>query len=473
MAESSRESDVSTAISGLPFWQLTFDADGNADPASGDPFIADVKSKGLTDLVVFAHGWNNDQGTAMRLYQAFFSLLAGQLSGAPAGTVVGLAGVLWPSELWPDAPPPDFAPAPAAAPPPGGLGGAGLVEAADDDAAAADPALDQPTLDRLHALFPAAHAELDAIAAVLTGPVNAAAQADLLAKLKALSTALGDAQDDGENESTPTGPPMLVDSDAEALFDTYRSALSDLGLSFAGSDSGGGAGLADNLRGIWNGAKEVLRQTTYWHMKARAGVVGRAGLGPLIGRLHAALPQVRIHLVGHSFGARLVSYTLAGLPDLADTSPVRAVTLLEGAFSHNVFADQLPYDQTRKGDLAGMLTRIDGPLVACFSSFDSSVGTLYPLASFAARQDTAGLAPKVDQQRWGGMGSDGVQGLTVTKVPIGDAGPGTTYPFAKATALNIDASRVVCNGKAPAGAQSDMVRAELPRVALLAGALLT
>ena len=104
---------MTTAIAGLPFWQLTFDADGNADSASGDPLIEDVKSKGLTDLVVFAHGWNNDQGTAMRLYQGFFSLLAGQLSGAPAGTVVGLAGVLWPSELWPDEPPPDFGPAAA------------------------------------------------------------------------------------------------------------------------------------------------------------------------------------------------------------------------------------------------------------------------------------------------------------------------------------------------------------------------
>jgi pimeloyl-ACP methyl ester carboxylesterase len=202
-------------------------------------------------------------------------------------------------------------------------------------------------------------------------------------------------------------------------------------------------------------------------------VVGRAGLGPLIGRIHAALPQLRVHLVGHSFGARLVSYTLAGLPDLPGDSPVKAVTLLEGAFSHNVFADPLPYDQTRKGDLAGMLARIDGPLVACFSSFDSSVGTMYPLASFAARQDTAGLAPQVDQQRWGGMGSDGVQGLTVTRVPIGDAGPGTTYPFAKATALNIDASRVVRNGNAPAGAHSDIVHGELTRVVLLAGGLLT
>ena len=46
-------------------------------------------------------------------------------------------------------------------------------------------------------------------------------------------------------------------------------------------------------------------------MKNRAGTVGRNGLGPLLGRLPAG---VRVHLVGHSFGARLVSFALAGLP---------------------------------------------------------------------------------------------------------------------------------------------------------------
>ena len=46
-------------------------------------------------------------------------------------------------------------------------------------------------------------------------------------------------------------------------------------------------------------------------MKNRAGTVGRVGLGPVLGRLPAG---VRAHLAGHSFGARLVSFALAGLP---------------------------------------------------------------------------------------------------------------------------------------------------------------
>ena len=39
-----------------------------------------------------------------------------------------------------------------------------------------------------------------------------------------------------------------------------------------------------------------------------------AGLGPLIGRVQQQFSDLRFHLIGHSFGGRLVAYTLAGLP---------------------------------------------------------------------------------------------------------------------------------------------------------------
>ena len=57
----------------------------------------------------------------------------------------------------------------------------------------------------------------------------------------------------------------------------------------------------------------VLRTATYWEMKNRAGVVGCRGLGPLIGQIDAAAPALRIHLLGHSFGARLVSDSLSAV----------------------------------------------------------------------------------------------------------------------------------------------------------------
>ena len=65
---------------------------------------------------------------------------------------------------------------------------------------------------------------------------------------------------------------------------------------------------------LWNGAEEVLRSMSYYEMKNRAGVIGQKGLGPMLGKLAAADRGIRVHLMGHSFGARLVAYSLSGLP---------------------------------------------------------------------------------------------------------------------------------------------------------------
>jgi len=227
---------------------------------------------------------------------------------------------------------------------------------------------------------------------------------------------------------------------------------------------GGVAGFGDSLNGLLHGAKEALRQATYWQMKNRAGTVGRNGLGPLLGQLP---PTVRAHLVGHSFGARLVSFALAGLP--ADRSPVRAVTLLQGAFSHYAFANPLPFDAAGKGALAGMLARIHGPLVACFSEHDTAVGTFYPLASFAAREDSANA--QNPSSRWGAIGANGAQGVGAAVEGIRPAAPGSRYGFAPGKALNVDASDVVRTGRPPSGAHSDIAHPELTWVVLAAGGL--
>lgn len=48
-----------------------------------------------------------------------------------------------------------------------------------------------------------------------------------------------------------------------------------------------------------------MNLSTYFKMKIRAGTVGSKGLAPLIDRL--AQNVDRVHLVGHSFGGRLVT----------------------------------------------------------------------------------------------------------------------------------------------------------------------
>jgi hypothetical protein len=423
-----------TTMAGQRFWELTFDADGDTDAGARDRFLTEVRDAGLTDLVVFSHGWNNDHRIATALYERFFGLLAGQL---PAGRrdSVGLVGVFWPSQRWSDEPIPDFAAAPAA-------GGGAAAAVPRETAVAGEPALDKETLAQLQELFPAAADQLAEMAGLLGSPPTDAALTRFRDLLAEFSTRAGVGGDDGEGTG-PTLPPMLTD-DARTLFERYRDTLSSLGVTFQDSGAGGAdgaAGLGDALHGIWQGAKEALRQATYWQMKGRAGVVGKAGLGPVLGRL----------------------------PD--GPSPVKSVTLLQGAFSHFAFARPLPFDAGRNGALAGLLARIDGPLTSCFSSHDLAVGRIYPLASLAARDDSAGAQDALF--RWGGMGADGAQGVQAPLDPIRPAGPGTTYRFAAGKALNVDASEVVRAGGPPSGAHSDIVHPELTWLVLLAAGLTT
>jgi len=61
------------ALSVTPYWELTFDADGDIDGRERDRLLAEVKERGVRDLIVFAHGWNNDRSGATALYSRFFA----------------------------------------------------------------------------------------------------------------------------------------------------------------------------------------------------------------------------------------------------------------------------------------------------------------------------------------------------------------------------------------------------------------
>ncbi|HEY9228446.1 MAG TPA: hypothetical protein VIP11_17465, partial [Gemmatimonadaceae bacterium] len=279
-------------------------------------------------------------------------------------------------------------------------------------------------------------------------------------QLRALVTDTGDANNVDALEAAVVTVP---DDDYEKLFD----ALADNESS--DDDSEGGAVAFNPFKRLWDGAKGALRVTTYWQMKNRAGAVGRNGLGPLIGQLQAAVPSIRVHLLGHSFGARVVSYSLTGLPATATgaASPVKSLFLLQGAFSHFAFANSLPFDTSRKGDLAGMAARVDGPLLTTHSLKDSAVGTAYPAASIASGQDASDASDTFF--RWGAMGHDGAQSVNAVNAVLGL--PGTSYPFSAGKWVNLDGNGVIVNGGPPSGAHSDIVHPHTAWAALSAATL--
>ncbi|WP_328428799.1 serine-threonine protein kinase [Streptomyces sp. NBC_00443] len=431
------------AVRVTPYWELTFDADGDPDSGKRDRLLAGVAQHHVRDLIVFAHGWNNDRSVATRLYDRFFAPMP-QL--APAAKI-GCVGVVWPSMRFSDEPIPDFPRAVAAELP-------------------RRPALDKDTRHALLETFPGRATVIDQLARLLDQQPREEAELEEFGRLVRM---LVDVVPPGPQvlfaadtlaEGVPQNSPDMLSGSVAAVCEEFAQALTHL-------EAPDGAA-SFSLPNPWEGAHELLRQATYYAMKRRAGTVGERGLGRVVGQLAARAPQVRVHLVGHSFGARLVSFALRGLPEGVRT--VKSVTLLQGAFSHYAFASRLPHDARAGGVLEGQHNRIDGPLVCCHSRHDSALSTMYPLASRMAG-DARGVAAldagRMLGAKWGAMGHGGVQAVPGTRsFELADA---LKAKMPASGCVNIDAAAVVRRGGPPAGAHSDIVHRELAQVVLAAG----
>jgi hypothetical protein len=437
---------------GSTAWRLVFDEEGDVDRHTEADLIGRIRAGGVDDLVILSHGWDNDEAAASCLYEGWFNLLAAQIE---PGRVVGFVGVRWPSQLWSDEPIPDFDHSPR-------LDGGGAAIEESPEVPTGPPTIDAAQLADLKAMFPAGSTQLDTIAAALAQPPTRERAREIFSTMRDFSIATTTGFNDGEDDPSPVPGMLSAEQNPVDVFTRFSDALAKSGVDF--DDVGAGAAdLGDVAGKVWHGAKETMRQLSYWMMKNRAGSVGRNGLGPVIDRLVLQFPGLRIHLIGHSFGARVVAFALDGIPDI-QPSPVKAVTLLQGAFSRFTFTDQLPF-RDGAGALAGRLNRIDGPLVVCFSSHDRALSTFYPLASAAVGDDAA--AADDPWFRWRAMGSHGAFG----EAPVVLGPVNTHYPFAVGQILNVDASEVVSKGDSPSGAHSDIFHPQLAWVAAAAGRL--
>jgi hypothetical protein len=410
-----------TDINGLPYYEVDFNADGSLNTANGGGdggLPAAVAAGGITDLFVLSHGWNNGVDSARKLYIAMFGLLAAQLGTHLASSAA--VGVIWPSLLFPDD---DPATAPA------------VPSTGAQIAAAYAPS------------FPGQQQQLSEMGQLLDQQPQDPAK---LTQFHQLAKGLVTTKPQGVED---TGEAALLTADTATAFG-HAAAMAPHATSSA-------QGIGNPFAGLWSGAREVLRSLSYYEMKNRAGVVGQNGLGPLLATLRGPSGPPRIHLMGHSFGARLVAYTLAGLPpgQTGSASPVKSLTLIQGAFSHFTFASSLMFDPNRGGGLAGDGNRVDGPLLATFSAADRAVGWWYPAASMLAGQDSESAADLV--YRWGGMGHDGYQ-QTPAPTPTVLAPAPKRYGFSTGGFYNLDANAVICANQSPfSGAHSDIQHPEV------------
>jgi hypothetical protein len=446
-----------------PYWELTYDESGRMTAPGRAEFLGEVAGAGVTDLFVMAHGWGNSQAHARSLYESMFPLIAKAAQDTPALGSIAFVGVFWPSIWFPDTPAAAQRPAgaalatePAAGEPPGGSGDAALTgrEIAETLRTSFEDQARQDTVVQLGQLID------DGMTAAMAESEPLESQQKRVADFHQLLQRLLPTQAEPTFEDSGETAVLYTDEPE----DDYARISEIFGSTPPGSAT---QGLADRFRKVWSGAKDTLRVGSYYTMKSRAGQVGRAGLGPLLEALHTESSGTRVHLVGHSFGARLVSFALAGITS-SKASPVASLLLIQGAFSHWSFSHSSDNPFSEPGALNQYADRVHGPLAATFSEHDWAVGRWYPRASFLARQDTSASAAA---SRWGGMGSDGFQAVS----PAADRNlqpSGKDYTFGANTFYRVNGSGVI-NDTAQSefsGAHSDIRRPEVAWLAVAAAA---
>ena len=389
----------------FPFAAVELESDGSVhDPAQLEAARALVD--GADDVLVLVHGWNNDIPAALSLYERLtdnIDAVRGQVSRA-AGRKIAVVGVLWPSVKWADE---------------DDLAGGGASAADAKDALIAE--IGDRDLD------PSVAAQLQQLVSELD--TSATARQEYLDLLRAQ---LPNEIEGGEDAP----PPSLLEGDADTAFERAGRAGALTGTGRAG---GGAAGFS--LGGFTGAARNLLNLTTYYTMRDRAGTVGANGIAPLLEQLQGN--GRRIHLVGHSFGARAATAAAN-----VTNAPVHALVLLQGAFSHYGLADDWN-GQGADGLFRAVPNRIHGPVVVTHTKNDKAIGLAYAIASRLARQVAIDIGGPDD--RYGGIGRNGALKTPEALGPSTLQPVGGSYAFEPRRVSNLQADTFVSGHSAVTG----------------------
>ncbi|MEU1970478.1 hypothetical protein ABZ477_02380 [Microbacterium sp. NPDC019599] len=408
------------------------DADGGV---ASDAALEAVKAPGVTDVFMMSHGWQGDYVDAVSQYDRWVG--AADPDSDTDGIRPVAIGLHWPSKAWSNRELKE--------------GSTGLLGdgPSGEDSVTVDEAVDE-------------------FAAQLGD------DAETRAALREVLSYAASVPIDQEASDADELPSEVADA--------YRRLVEHLG---AGGDDGGllGGGwdpdavFADSLTtqaddgllgdGWFSRLREAvltpLRQLTFWSDKNRAREFGEGAAAQLVRAITDA-SDVRVHLMGHSFGTIVVSSAVRGAngSPKPPSRPVSSLFLVQGAVSLWAFAEHVP-DKFGggRGYLADVVRPefVSGPIVVTRSKWDYAVGKYYPLAVRLAGQYLLG---EDEAPKYGGIGSFGAHGVAGSiQLPPLTSGSRPDPGFESGTLYNIDASAVIARLDGASGAHSDIGHPEL------------
>jgi hypothetical protein len=403
---------------------VTYDRDGVEQPEDLTSKLLDrIRAEDITDVFFQSHGWKGDVPAAIDQYDRWFKAFidlhgdVGRMERKAGGTFRPLrVGLHWPSLPWGNEELGD-----------GSFSVLGAMPVGDD--------LLQTYLDRLGDTPKVRKA----LKVIIDEARNHAAELRLTPEAeeayRELNGELGMGED-GENAAP---------GDDREPFDPQEAVES--------ADDVTSFGLGNSLLG---GVLAPLRQLSFWKMKDRGRRVGEGEMHDFV-RAVQKESDVRVHLMGHSFGCIVVSAIVNGPKGGSGLSrPVDSLVLVQGALSIWSYASQLPNATDRAGyfhDVIGK-RRVVGPIVTTQSQYDAAVGQLYPWAAGVRLQ--VAFDPQVQYPKYAALGAFGIRGLT-DGVDDRQMMPHTVeYGFLPGKIYNLESSRYIRFGDGVSGAHNDI-----------------
>ena len=428
-----------TIVAGFDFFPLRCDKDGRIESSSELQALTDhVRSGGATDAIFIAHGFRNDENDAGELYAEFLETFRANLDRPEFSTVKArrfvVCGVFWPSKTFKES----F--------------DEGAVQAIDDTDAEkrdvrrrledlkADASGEQRPkiqkaiglLDRIEGSTAAQDEFVPLVLSLLDD--SSLDPSEGLHRIRAqegshllelLETPL----------LLPTAP-LAADADDEGGVRPVGSA----GPGAGDGDDGGAEGIRSFFGSIFGRVGQFLNLTTWYLMKDRSGKVGAAGCADAVRAVRRAAtsaePALKVHLVGHSLGGRLMASCAKALAE-EGMHKIDSLTLLQAAFSHYGLSS------TRRENTPGFFRPVidmhvvTGPLIATYSAADTVVGKAYAIMSRLANDNVKAIGDENDE--FGGIGRNGAQNAPHAIVePLHRAG--SPYDFRPNVIINLDGS---------------------------------
>jgi hypothetical protein len=342
------------------------------------------------------HGWRNDANYATALYTELFTNVAARLKakGVPRSGLPTVVGVYWPSMALPEFD-----------------GVTPRQPNADGDAVARAPSVDPARIrDQLDDLIQAfgGQAQLEQAKALLDNLEDRPGdQVEFVKLLRSVAPPTSDADEDNSDRFLGDDSALLFERLTKPIFDTRsRGTEQDADGTAAGISktlSSAGSTLLNTAQGALGSAFRLVNYLTFYQMKERAGVIG-GGLNQALAQVRANSESLPIHLVGHSFGARVITAAVARGANLDPCS----LSLLQAAYSHNGLAASSEWDGAKDGYFRAVFSekRVSGPIIATHTANDQAVGIAYPIACRLGGQNANALGDANDP--FGGVGRNGV-----------------------------------------------------------------